>query len=167
MNFLNFSFSWLGTIFCCQTQTENSTEKNSDIEEAVPFTKEENCDHQNGGTVEIPISKKSSKTDGQNSRIITQQPRASDSQVFFCCASREKSVKLREDQIDFCPQFWFKDLKSSPNTCKRFKRFLWRVSFLFTCLPLCYPCYLSRTIRRRPKHLPKQRQTELNFDYKF
>ena len=51
----NLVFSWLGTIFCCQTQNENSKEKNSDNEEAVPFTKQENCDHQNGGTVEIPL----------------------------------------------------------------------------------------------------------------
>ena len=101
----------------------------------------------------------------QQPKIITQQPRASDSQVFFCCTSTEKSVKLREDQFDFCPQNWFQDLGNSPTTCKKFKRFLWRLSFLFTCLPLCYPCYLSRTVRRRPKHLPKQRQTEFNFDY--
>ena len=47
--------SWLGTIFCCQTQNENSKENTSDNEEAVPFTKQENCDHQNGGTVEIPL----------------------------------------------------------------------------------------------------------------
>lgn len=98
---------------------------------------------------------------GQNPpKIITQQPRASDSQVFFCCTSTEKSVKLREDQFDFCPQNWFQDLGNSPNSCKKFKRFLWRLSFLFTCLPLCYPCYLSRTVRRRPKHLPKQRQNQ-------
>ena len=55
MSSQNFNFSWLGTIFCCQTQNENSKEKNSDNEEAVPFTKQENCDHQNGGTVEIPL----------------------------------------------------------------------------------------------------------------
>ena len=55
MSSQNLYFSWLGTIFCCQTQNENSKEKNSDNEEAVPFTKQENCDHQNGGTVEIPL----------------------------------------------------------------------------------------------------------------
>ena len=55
MSSQNLVFSWLGTIFCCQTQNENSKEKNSDNEEAVPFTKQENCDHQNGGTVEIPL----------------------------------------------------------------------------------------------------------------
>ena len=49
------NFSWLGTILCCQTQNANSKEKNSDNEEAVPFTKQESCDHQNGGTVEIPL----------------------------------------------------------------------------------------------------------------
>jgi len=156
--------SWLGTIFCCQTQNENSKEKNSDYEEAVPFTKQENCDHQNGGSVEIPLKQGQSKfANGQNPpKIITQQPRASDSQVFFCCTSTEKSVKLREDQFDFCPQNWFQDLGNSPNSCKKFKRFLWRLSFLFTCLPLCYPCYLSRTVRRRPKHLPKQRPNRDN-----
>ena len=103
-------------------------------------------------------SKIASNGQNQQPKIITQQPRASDSQVFFCCTSTEKFVKLREDQFDFCPQNWFQDLGNSPTTCKKFKRFLWRLSFLFTCLPLCYPCYLSRTVRRRPKHLPKQRQ---------
>ena len=105
-------------------------------------------------------SKIASNGQNQQPKIITQQPRASDSQVFFCCTSTEKFVKLREDQFDFCPQNWFQDLGNSPTTCKKFKRFLWRLSFLFTCLPLCYPCYLSRTVRRRPKHLPKQRQKQ-------
>jgi hypothetical protein len=74
------NFSWLGTIFCCQTQNESSKEKNSDNEEAVPFTKQENCDHQNGGTVEIPLkgqSKIANNGQNQQPKIITEQPRAS------------------------------------------------------------------------------------------
>ena len=77
--------------------------------------------------------------------VVTKQPRNyNEDQTFLCC-----SGTVREDQVDFCPQIWFKDLKKSPKSCEKFRRFLWRLCFLVTCLPLCYPCYLSRSMRRR------------------
>ena len=149
-NLSTYFSSWFGKMFCCQNEISAPTEKNSDEDDAdaekEPFTPID--ENQNG---DLP-----NKSGG--TPVITEQPRTHESQVFFCCSSSE--VKLRENQIDFCPQYWFQDLKSSPNTCKKLRRFLWRLSFLVTCLPLCYPCYLSRTVRRRPK----QRKTELNID---
>ena len=84
-----------------------------------------------------------------------------ENQIFLCCASQ----KIREDQIDFCPKFWFREFsnKSSNNSrknnnnsnkcsCrKRVQTVIWRICFLLTCLPMCYPCYLSRSIRRRKR----------------
>lgn len=86
-------------------------------------------------------------------KVVTQEPKKSSSlnqnqTTFLCCAS---TSKIGDDQIDFCPPFWFQDLGSGSNL----KRFLWRLCFLVTCLPLCYPCYLTRTIRRRTKQRPQ------------
>lgn len=146
--------SWFENLFCCKNENEISTENNTDQEEErEPFTRQENSNQENG---EISPPPGQSKNGSHQNKVITEQPRKdskAENKILFCCAG--KNVKLREDQIDLCPQYWCQDLQSSPNTCKKFKRFMWRLSFFVTCLPLCYPCYLSRTVRRRPKQRPK------------
>ncbi len=151
------SFSWIYASFCCGrpppqnrndlSQKAGGCQEDEIEEEMVPL---------NGvGT----LSSHENKVD----TVVTQQPRhhsansgptftprPSERRVFLCCSASTSSI-LASDQVDLCPKFWFTDLK----TCSKPQRFLWRFCFLVTCLPLCYPCYLSRSLRRRQKQRPK------------
>ena len=124
------SFSWFSRIFCCQTEPE-----------APPNPTEE----QDGAGE--PLQDKTN--DEEIDDVIDRQPvKNNENQTYFCCASNSKNI--RDDQIDFCPPFWFKDLRIGDKDFK-IANFLWRLCFVVTCLPLCYPCYVSRSIRRRRK----------------
>ena len=50
------------------------------------------------------------------------------------------------DSREFCPNSWFQVDRpaNDPGFCRQLS---WKCCFLFLCLPLCYPCYLSRTVR--------------------
>lgn len=91
--------------------------------------------------------------------IVTDQPKKNcqseqrDQDALFLCCARSK---IREDQVDLCPPSWFRELTDEPETrawAVNARRVLWRLCFISTCLPLCYPCYLSRTFRRRRKQV--------------
>ena len=133
---MKFHCSWIPQIFCCSRPQndlpENEKEKGED-EEKEAF----------------------------DQNVVTEQPATlrnqhrkhrKESQVILCCS---KSSNVRDDQIDLCPPFWYREFLGKGEkrtTCLKIRRFLWRLCFLVTCLPMCYPCYMSRTIRRRRKH---------------
>ncbi len=100
-----------------------------------------------------------------------------DADKTFLCGAK---TKVREDQVDLCPRLWWANLNPCQDTkhhqhsnptnscnsihdevegegghgvgrCKLILRWMWRICFITVCLPMCYPCYLTRTIRRRKK----------------
>ena len=53
------------------------------------------------------------------------------------------------DYIDLCPKYWFRECQCCFQTTPTyFLDLAWRFCFVFTCLPLCYPCYVSRSVRK-------------------
>jgi len=53
----------------------------------------------------------------------------------------EKSDGVEEESLALCP---FSSAKNTSSIC-------WTCSILCCCLPICYPCYLSHTLRERSK----------------
>lgn len=47
-----------------------------------------------------------------------------------------------EGEFEFCPHAWYREAKEEGGV-----RGSWRLAFLCLCLPVCYPCYLSRSLR--------------------
>lgn len=92
-----------------------------------------------------------------------------DQSTVLCCSSKPPSV----GQVDLCPRPWYgqnypgedeshqarqhfqteqTDGTLDEHSCQvQICDILWRTLFFMTCLPLCYACYFSRTIRRRRK----------------
>ena len=55
---------------------------------------------------------------------------------------------LEEPGLELCPRSWYLEAREEGGA-----RGTWRLAFLCLCLPLCYPCYLTRSLRRlRRKH---------------
>ena len=56
------------------------------------------------------------------------------------------SKSMSPDSKEFCPNSWFEVDKEmhQDGFCKQVS---WKCCFICVCLPVCYPCYLSRTIR--------------------
>ncbi|XP_040568336.1 uncharacterized protein [Lepeophtheirus salmonis] len=63
----------------------------------------------------------------------------------------------REDQVDLCPRIWSREFsqsregrdRNSSSSSIDLWRKVWRICFYCSCLPICYPCYVSRSLRRR------------------
>ena len=132
---MKLSCSWISQIFCCSRQPVQATND-------VPNHGEE-----------------AEETEPLEPKVLTDQPTLTsqpklgqkESQVILCCSS-----SAREDQIDLCPSLWYREFiqdEQGTGTCHQCRRLLWRLCFITTCLPLCYPCYLTRSIRRRRKHM--------------
>ena len=148
MNFVNCSW------FCCwNNANSNENRNNAEEEELEPFQKQQEQPN-NDKEDEIPnVKKPVFKQPGPAVRSNEND----ENQIFLCCADQ----RIREDQIDFCPKFWFREFnnkksnsRKNNNKCscrKRVQTVIWRICFLLTCLPMCYPCYLSRSIRRRKR----------------
>ena len=47
---------------------------------------------------------------------------------------------------DFCPNNWF-EVDKEVNQEGFCKQLSWKCCFVCICLPVCYPCYLTRTVR--------------------
>ena len=152
----SFNCSWI----CCWNNA-NSNE-NADGEELEPFQKKH--DEEENEILSSNVKKPVFKQPGPAVAAVVRSNEIDENQIFLCCADQ----RIREDQIDFCPKFWFREFsnnKSSSNnnsrknhnnnskcSCrKRVQTVIWRICFLLTCLPMCYPCYLSRSIRRRKR----------------
>lgn len=147
---MHYTFSWLGNVFCCR----NSISAASHNHQNPALTDQDHSEDE----VE-PL--KANDPDQSFPEVITRQPQKINKTrpSFLCCSYSP----VYEDQVDFCPHFWFHDLvQPCHNSCRNFKRFVWRLCFLFTCLPMCYPCYVTRSIRRRRKQRPKYWQTDVN-----
>ena len=149
MNFVNCSW------FCCwNNANSNENRNNAEEEELEPFHKQQ--EPNNDEEDEIPnVKKPVFKQPGPSAAVRSNEN--DENQIFLCCADQ----RIREDQIDFCPKFWFREFnnkksnsRKNNNKCscrKRVQTVIWRICFLLTCLPMCYPCYLSRSIRRRKR----------------
>jgi len=131
--------SWIPQIFCCSRPVQSPND--------LPEHKKEKGEEEEKEAFEQTVI-----TDQPEPAPIRNQHRKQrkESQVILCCSS-----DVRDDQIDLCPTFWYREFLGKGEqrtTCLKIRRFLWRLCFLVTCLPLCYPCYMSRSVRRRRKH---------------
>ena len=107
---MKFHCSWIPQIFCCSRPQndlpENEKEKGED-EEKEAF----------------------------DQNVVTEQPATlrnqhrkhrKESQVILCCS---KSSNVRDDQIDLCPPFWYREFLGKGEkrtTCLKIRRFLWK-----------------------------------------
>ena len=64
----------------------------------------------------------------------------------FQDVGKTRSKSMSPDNIDFCPNNWF-EVKKDVEQDGFCEQASWKCCFLCVCLPLCYPCYLSRTVR--------------------
>ena len=77
--------------------------------------------------------------------------------TILCCSTEP----LQDDQVDLCPRFWWNvcwtnesPLDPSQNSQVRpLSAICWRLTFISCCLPACYTCYLTRSIRRRRRQV--------------
>ena len=84
------------------------------------------------------------------SKEAASQPDApsASASAYTCCSLEDPD----EFQVDLCPRKWFcccsnKGAAESGGRQRMLPVFLqivWRICFVILCLPLCYPCYLSR-----------------------
>ena len=70
----------------------------------------------------------------------------------YLCCSREDP---EEFQVDLCPRKWFCCCSHDGSGGGRLGclEIIWRILFVLFCLPLCYPCYVTRRCRRRQRRL--------------
>ena len=91
---------------------------------------------------------------GQNVTTSTKEATAPhldapSASAYLCCSVEDPD----EFQVDLCPRKWFcccsNDSSGSgwsgrQQTRVGFLQIIWRICFVTLCLPLCYPCYLTR-----------------------
>ena len=53
---------------------------------------------------------------------------------------------MSPEEKEYCPNNWF-ELKKDVHQDGYCKQLSWKCCFICVCLPLCYPCYLTRTVR--------------------
>ena len=155
----SFNCSW---ICCWNNANSNENRDNADGEELEPFQKKHDEEENEIPNVKKPVFKQP----GPAVAAVVRSNENDENQIFLCCADQ----RIREDQIDFCPKFWFREFSNNKSSSsnnnsrknnnnnnskcscrKRVQTVIWRICFLLTCLPMCYPCYLSRSIRRRKR----------------
>lgn len=73
-----------------------------------------------------------------------------------------KGGQARSDSLQLCPPVWY-EAPEAASQRRRCVQCVWKLCFLCICLPICYPCYLSRVARqflknshtrKDPKHEP-------------
>ena len=77
--------------------------------------------------------------------------------TILCCSTEP----LRDDQVDLCPRFWWNVCwtnespldPSQSHQVRPLSGICWRLAFISCCLPACYTCYLTRSIRRRKRQV--------------
>lgn len=57
---------------------------------------------------------------------------------------------------DLCPESWYQVHAQEGDRVEWCKQWIWKVCLWFCCLPMCYPCYFSRTYRNNLKKRIKQ-----------
>lgn len=60
----------------------------------------------------------------------------------------KKLVFIFPQKVDLFPSIWCNICDSEGNQRTPWSTICWRLGFLSTCLPLCYCCYITRTLRR-------------------
>lgn len=58
-------------------------------------------------------------------------------------AERQETLES-EEGFDPCPSSWYREAKQTGGLGGA-----WRLAFMCLCLPVCYPCYITRKYRRR------------------
>ena len=58
-------------------------------------------------------------------------------------AERQETLES-EEGFDPCPSSWYRQAKQTGGLGGA-----WRLAFMCLCLPVCYPCYITRKYRRR------------------
>ena len=88
----------------------------------------------------------SSCTPSQHSSSDPTDSRGSTSErVATPAAVRQETLESELDQgFDPCPSSWYRQAKQTGGLGGA-----WRLAFMCLCLPLCYPCYITRKYRRR------------------
>ena len=69
--------------------------------------------------------------------------RGSTSERIAAPAVRQETLES-EEGFDPCPSSWYRQAKETGGLGGA-----WRLAFMCLCLPLCYPCYITRKFRRR------------------
>jgi len=86
----------------------------------------------------------SSCTPSQHSSSATDS-RGSTSERVATPVERQETLESELDQgFDPCPSSWYRQAKQTGGLGGA-----WRLAFMCLCLPLCYPCYITRKYRRR------------------
>lgn len=50
------------------------------------------------------------------------------------------------DSLELCPSVWF-DSPEAASSRRKCAKCIWKLCFFCVCLPMCYPCYISRVLR--------------------
>ena len=69
--------------------------------------------------------------------------RGSTSERVAPSAERQDTLES-EEGFDPCPSSWYRQAKQTGGLGGA-----WRLAFMCLCLPVCYPCYITRKYRRR------------------
>merc|ERR1712038_187576 len=69
--------------------------------------------------------------------------RGSTSERVAAPAVRQETLES-EEGFDPCPSSWYRQAKQTGGLGGA-----WRLAFMCLCLPVCYPCYITRKYRRR------------------
>jgi len=82
-------------------------------------------------------------TPSQHSSSATDS-RGSTSERVAAPAVRQETLESEDQGFDPCPSSWYRQAKQTGGLGGA-----WRLAFMCLCLPLCYPCYITRKYRRR------------------
>ena len=78
---------------------------------------------------------------GQNGAISSKGATAhsppNSAPTYLCCSVEDPD----EFQVDLCPRKWFCCCSKDGSG---FLQIVWQICFVILCLPICYPCYLTR-----------------------
>ena len=136
---MNFDFfSW----FCCYNNGQQNRPEPQNSEELQRLTNEDISSPKNGQKSQKQVIKVQPKSteinhfvDEKNRQIGENGAGGGENdRIFLCCSDR----KLKDDQVDCCPKFWFREFtkKSSKNNSnsqncrRRFQTVIWRLCFL-------------------------------------
>ena len=109
---MNFDFfSW----FCCYNNGQQNRPEPQNSEELQRLTNEDISSPKNGQKSQKQVIKVQPKSteinhfDEKNRQI--GENGAENDRIFLCCSDQ----KLKDDQVDCCPKFWFREFTKKPS----------------------------------------------------